>query len=62
MRTEKYYGIRIGDPRRHTPYLRITGCDNGVQLFVNKEAANKEIQRAGTTTWKAVKVTLSYAG
>ncbi len=62
MRTEKFYGIRIGDPRRHTPHLRITGCDNRVQLFDKKDEAEKECERSKTTNWKVVKVKVSYAG
>ena len=64
MRTEIFYGIRIGDPRRHKTYLKLEGWDNRVQLFDRKDEAERECEsyKYGKENWKVVKVKVYYAG
>jgi hypothetical protein len=42
MLKEKYWAVRIGDPRRHTPYLQVDEHNKEAPgLYATKESAAK---------------------
>lgn len=57
MVKEKYYAIRIGTPRKHSCYFRLSCDDATPQLFVSREEAKHEKQKMGTSgDFKVVRV------
>ncbi len=39
--TEKYYAIRVGNPKRHKPYFLLQQQSDKPMLFVSRTEANK---------------------
>ncbi len=55
---ETYYAIRIGHPKRHTPYFMLNRNDYQTPaLYTSKEEAKKDLPNQPDTS--VVKVTLS---
>lgn len=52
---EYYYAIRIGDPRRHTPYFKVRDNELTPQLFINRKEAERVLHPIDKG-WRIVKV------
>lgn len=62
MITETYYAIRIGDPKRHSPYLMLNKGQLEPKLFAARAVADEFLGANKDTSRKVVKVKVSYAG
>lgn len=64
MRTEKYYAIRIGDPRRHQPYLMLSDDRTfGMVpiLFTTRKQAESQLPKSNKAA-RVVRASINYGG
>lgn len=54
--TETYYAIRIGDPRRHHPYLKLSADRRTPQLFATRVEAETALATEPEPLRKVVRV------
>lgn len=53
---EKYYAIRVGDPRRHYPYLWCDEDGRTPRLFFTRKEADEEAVQGGWGKDSSVRV------
>ena len=62
MLAETYYSIRIGDPKRHRPYLMLDHDRNIPLIFPKKQDALDTLNANTGANRKVVRVKITYAG
>jgi hypothetical protein len=62
MKTETYYAIRIGVPKRHGPYLMLNPGQLEPKIFAARATADEFLAANKGASRKVVKVRVTYAG